>query len=225
MRKFIISIIGALLCSITLFSQNSDNAIGNNSYEKKKQLQVPQFMPVLEPNQLYPISLLATSILLSYQNNAYIDFKLKNSSQLKHLYLSLFNTRSISWGIADINNVGVGLLWQSSSKASIEGGTFISKQYGYNLNSRHLSLGLKLNFNYQLSNKLKLSLWGQYLIKQNTDPFMKLENNQPRNGVGLRLEYNPNINTKYSIDISKQKDFINSQKSLIQIEGKAGFKF
>lgn len=82
-----------------------------------------------------------------------------------------------------------------------------------------------MNFNYQLSNKLKLSLWGQYLINQNTDPFMRLDNNQPRNGIGLKLEYNPNINTKYSIDISKQKDFINSQKSLIQIEGKAGFKF
>lgn len=225
MRKFIISIIGALLCSITLFSQNSDNTIGNNSCEHKDQLQVSQFMPVLEPNSPYSINLLPMSVLPSYQNNAYIDFRLRNSSQLKRFYLSIFDTRSISWGIADINNVGVGLLWQSSTKASIEGSSFISKQYGYNLNSMHLSLVLKLDFSYQLSNKLKLSLWGQFLINQNTDPFIRLDHIQPRNGVGLKLEYNPNINTKYSIDISKQKDFINSQKSSIQIEGKAGFKF
>lgn len=186
---------------------------------------MPQFMPVLEPNSLYSINLLPTSVLLSYQNNTYIDFRLRGSSLLKCFYLSIFDTRSISWGIADINNIGVGLLWQSSAKASIEGSSFISKQYGYNLNSMHLSLGLKLNFNYLLSNKLKLSLWGQYLINQNTDPFIRLDHIQPKSGVGLKLEYNPNINTKYSIDISKQMDFINSQKSSIQIEGKAGFKF
>lgn len=79
----------------------------------------------------------------------------------------------------------------------------------------------KLSFN----SKLQLSVWGQYLLNYNNDPFVRASNSQPKNGIGIRLEYNPNMNTKISLDISKQEDFINSKKSAIQLEGKARIKF
>lgn len=86
-------------------------------------------------------------------------------------------------------------------------------------------LGARMNLNYHFNSNLKMSLWSQYLFNQNNDPFVRAINDQPKNGVGLRLEFNPNINTKFSIDISNQEYFINSNKSAIQLEGKAGFKF
>lgn len=227
MRRIILNTICALLCSIVSYSQNSDN-VTNYSYENKDQLQVHKIIPISELSQLErldPNCFLPTVILPFSNENTHFYWIPKEKFRLKHFYLSTFNARMINWGITDINNVGMGGLWQSSSKVSVEWSAFISKQYGYTLNSVHLSPGLKMNFNYRFNNKLKLSLWGQYLLNRSTDPFTRADNNQSQNGVGLRLEYNPNLNTTYSIDISKQKKNISPQNSFIQVEGKAGFKF
>ena len=225
MRKIIVNIIGGLSCYITLFGQNVDNITGNYSHDHKSQLQMLQIMPIAELNCAYPTIILPTTILSTYENIPYVNWELKDEFRFKKIYLSIFSTRMINRGVADINNVGMGLFWQSTSKISIGWSAFISKQYGYNLNSIDLSLGLKMNINYHFNNKLNLSLWGQYLINQNADPFIRLDNNQPKNEIGLRLEYSPNINTRYSIGVSQKKSLIDSQKSLIQVEGKAGFKF
>ena len=227
MRRIILNTIGALLYSIVSYPQNNDN-VTNYFYENKNQLQVHKFIPVSELNQLGklgPNSVLPTVISPFSYENTHFYWIPEEMFRLKHFYLSTFNARIINWGIADINNVGMWGLWQSSSKVSVEWSAFISKQYNYTLNSVHLSPGLKMNLNYSFNNKLKLSLWGQYLLNRSTDPFTRADNNQSQNGVGLRLEYNPNVNTTYSIDISKQENFISPQNSFIQVEGKAGFKF
>lgn len=124
-----------------------------------------------------------------------------------------------------INSVNMGLFWKSSPKVSMEWNTFLFKQNGYSFNSVRLSPGLKMNINYCLTNKLKLSLWGQYLLNRSTDPFTRAGNNQPQNGVGLRLEYSPTPNSTYILDVSKQQNRIDTQDFFIQVEGKAAFKF
>lgn len=223
MKRVVTGIIGVLSCCITLYAQNSDDVTGNYSDISKRQLQVS---PVMSVSELNPLDLLPRTVLpFSYEHNAHAYFKLRKPLRLKHFHLSTFNSRLINWGVTDINNVGIGILWQGTSKISMEWSNFISRQYGYNLNSTCLSFGTKMNLNYHFNNKLRLSLWGQYLINQNTDPFIKLDNSQPKNGIGLILEYSPNINTKYSIGVSEQDIFINSRNSFIQVEGKAGFKF
>lgn len=202
--------------------QNADNVTSNYSFESKSLLLSPQLIPVSEFNRLSPDAMLPTIVLPAYENNLIAGFQLKN--QFRRFSLSTFTARTINWGIADIHNAGVGLRWQSTPKTSIEWNSFVSKQYSYNLNSVYVSLGTSINLNYYFSDKLQLSAWGQYLINRNRDPFIGLDYNQPKNGVGLRLEYNPNINTKYSIGISAQEDFY-SPEPFIQVEGKAGFKF
>ena len=69
------------------------------------------------------------------------------------------------------------------------------------------------------------TLWGQYLLNRNKDPFIKSLDTQPKTGVGIRLEYNPNHNTKFSIDAGFRENSFDSSKLNYSVEGKAAIKF
>ena len=229
MKRAIISFIIIIWCHTALLAQNSDNVTTNNSHTNKSSLPEQPFIDIttsMHQELLYPTIAFPGDILpISNRNNTIIEFDFNNSFRFRRFSLSPYNMRMINHRITDINNVGATLLWKSTSKISIDWSVFVSQQYGYTLNSVYTGLGSKMNLNYHFNSKLQLSVWGQYLLNYNNDPFVRASNSQPKNGIGIRLEYNPNMNTKISLDISKQEDLINSKKSAIQLEGKARIKF
>lgn len=185
-----------LVCTIAAFSQSEGEGKAKHPDEDKSLLQKPLF---IEPSPLrYP--------------------------EIQYPFNTLSGNSTIKGGLMDMNNIGATLLWNRSSKTSLEGGAFILQQYGYTLNSKYTGVGLKMKFNYHFNSKYNLSLWGQYLLNRNNDPFIRIIDNQSKDGIGLSLEYNPNANVKLSIDVSTY-DFYSPKKISFQVEGKASFKF
>lgn len=185
-----------LVCTIAAFSQSEGEGKAKHPDEDKSLLQKPLF---IEPSPLrYP--------------------------EIQYPFNALSGNSTIKGGLMDMNNIGATLLWKRSSKTSLEGGAFILQQYGYTLNSKYTGVGLKMKFNYHFNSKYNLSLWGQYLLNRNNDPFIRIIDNQSKDGIGLSLEYNPNANVKLSIDVSTY-DFYSPKKISFQVEGKASFKF
>lgn len=228
MKRIILSVLGILLCFTQSLAQREGLLTPSYSDETSRSLAKPSFSEVslLDQWNALPIHLLPGCIpFFSYRSTSLINYEMSDSFQWKRLYLKPYSMRMINRGVVDINNMGMSLLWKNSPNTSLEWNTFLSQQYGYTLNSVHTGLGMKLNLNYHFNTQLNLSIWGQYLLNRNNDPFVRAIDVEPKNGIGLRLEYTPNANTKYSIDISQQEDFTHSKKTAVQVEGKAGFKF
>lgn len=219
--------IGVMTCSVAAFAQKESNDNTKYPYADKSSSPKALFLetsPLRYPDVLYPFNALPGSKTLLPYRNIPIHYELRDSIKLNPFYLSPYSIRTIKGGMMDINNIGTTLLWKSSSKTSMEGSAFILQQYGYMLNSKYRAAGLKMKFNYYFNSKYNLSLWGQYLLNRNNDPFIRAIDNQSQNGIGLTLEYNPNANIKLSIDVSTQ-NFYSPKKISLQVEGKASFKF
>lgn len=158
-------------------------------------------------------------------NTTLHNHDLSQSYSFKHFIVMPYNQRVFQFGFSDINNIGGTLIWKTNKRVSFAASIFLSKQYGYTFSSKHTSVGMKAAMNYQLNKQLSLTLWGQYILNRNKDPFIRSLDTQHKTGAGIRLEYDYNSNTKFSIDAGFQENAFENSKLNYSVEGKASIKF
>lgn len=60
--------------------------------------------------------------------------------------------------------------------------------------------------NYDITNKLQLSVYGQYMLNNSEDPFLSSDNHLSKTNAGSFLNYNPKENSKIGVGIEYQYD-------------------
>ncbi|EKU92324.1 MULTISPECIES: hypothetical protein [Bacteroides] len=232
MKAIFIYIVFSMISCVTAFAQNEGHPIIDIPPVKQVQdlVPIPQKIPAKDSLSVirdYPDSFDGNVLFTPHfiNNAASLNHDLSQSYNFRHFTVMPFNQRMFQLGLGDIHNLGGTLIWKTNRRISFAGSVFLSKQYGYTFSSKHTSLGLGMAMNYQLNSQLALTLWGQYLLNRNKDPFIKSLDTQPKTGVGIRLEYNPNHNTKFSIDAGFRENSFDSSKLNYSVEGKAAIKF
>lgn len=232
MKEFFIYIVLSVSFSVTAFAQSESFPIVDISSPKQVLELVPVSKTMSASNSFstiydYPNRFDNNMLFISHfiKDAAILNHNLSISYHFKHFTLTPYNQRFLQLGIADINKLGGTLIWKTNKRLSFGGSVFFSKQYGYMFSSKHTSLGLRMGINYQLNSQLVLSLWGQYLLNRNNDPFIRSLDTHPKTGAGFRIEYNPNKNTTLGIDAGVQEGAFENNKLNYSVEGKARIKF
>ena len=232
MKRVIICLVIFTLGCITAFAQEEGQSETDFSSSRKILNSMPINSKIETKESLFfdnklPPALdskaLFTSPLLG--NPTFLNSDLSNVYKFKYINLQPYNQRVLQLGLGEINNMGATVIWQGSDKISLEGSAFISQQYGYIHASKQTLFGVRMNVNYQFNNQFKMGVWGQYLFNQNNDQFLKSMNAQPKTGVGIRLEYAPTINTKYSIGTGYEESIFNTKRFNSMIEFKVKIYF
>ncbi len=164
-------------------------------------------------------------------------FLFRNSVIINNIYYPLFNNKQNRVSLivysesftyiflGNIENIGAGLQWDLSKNISLDGGFFISRQYGYTLYSNHTVYGINLKFNYNINSKILFNLNGQYIVNQNKDPFMLYSPILPHTGISANLEYRVNPNIKFSLEAGIKESIFERKKYEFNIEGKTSITF
>lgn len=197
-----IIVIFVIIPAISATAQNDDNKSINAVPEKSIEA-TSEFKHVEIPTAsmyLFPY----TNILSS--NPALWNYDLSDSKKfLNNFFYVLFNQREVYMGLGGYENSGASLKWIPTNNLSLEAKAFFNKQYGYNLSSFHTSLGMGLLFNYRITDRLKLHLWGQYITPGNTDPFLN-SSLFPKTNVGAELQYKATKKTDIGIGVEFMYD-------------------
>lgn len=144
---------------------------------------------------VYPELSTTNMFLLPYGNALKLntilgDCNLSDTTKfLKHFSYIPFNEHKTYVGFGKYNNIGTSLFWVPTDKLSLEAKIYISKQFGYILASRHISVGTGLMLNYDITDRLRFRIGGQYLNSDNTDPFLNMNNLFPKTNIGVDLQY------------------------------------
>lgn len=230
MKTILVYIVISILACVTAFAQSESRPTVDIPPAK----QVLDFVPISEKMFVNDSLTITHDSSNRFDNNVlftprfingatFLNYDFSKSYNYKRFTLMPYNQRMFHLGLGDINNLGGALIWKTNKRVSFAGSIFLSKQYGYMLSSKHISLGLGMEMNYQLNNQFALTFWGQYLLNRNNDFFIRSP--QPKTGIGIRLEYNPTYNTKFSIDAGFQESAFDNSKLNYSVEGKASIKF
>lgn len=162
---------------------------------------------------------------LYMQNMPMIESDLRQDYRLKRFILTPYCQQTAVINMFKIKSAGAEFIWNNSKRTSFEFNTYYSQQYGFVERTVNVSWGSQFYFRYHIDKKIAVCFWGRYVFHPNQDPFLNAANSFSNTGTGVKLEYNLNDNTKFSIDIGKQKDYENSKKLEYTIEGKANIRF
>lgn len=155
----------------------------------------------------------------------YLNYNMSKSYQLwNQQYIIPYNTKVTNVGLGNYKNVGAMLKWAPASNFAVEGGAFISLQYGYFLSSRHKSIGYNGRFHFDINHKIQLNIYGQYMVNNNKDMFIDYSSLFPKTHIGTSLEYKPQDNSKIGIGVEYQYDQQN-QKWKPETKGKVSIGF
>lgn len=202
-----------LVSSIVVMAQNSDesgkvplfkDSIGfSNDTYKNPQFSSPELFNslVLTTLSLYHPASPYTS---AFNNTIAWNLSFNDSTYRPRFLFSLFNRQATYVGLGNYNNIGASLMWMPTSRLSIDGSIFLSKQYGYILFSNQIAYGASMGLNYRFTDKTQLSLWGQYITPTNNDPFLDTSGLFMKTKVGGALIVEPVENLKLGAGIEYQ---------------------
>ncbi|NMA73393.1 MAG: hypothetical protein GX963_04380 [Bacteroidales bacterium] len=210
-------IISFLLCfaSVQIKAQNEKEALENISHEVDEATKFHLKFDSYSSIPLY-LNLKDYKVFLSpYQNFMIyspfaLDYNKRSTFQLdQKLFLTFYSTRELNIGLADVQNKGFDFKILTEGGFSIEAGVFYSLQRGFLIRkSINKDYGYRLRINYDLTNQLQLSIYGQYLVKGNEDFFLNFMNVIPKTHIGTSIDYksgNKDIGMKMEYQYDKNK--------------------
>ena len=160
--------------------------------------------PALYSDPIYAYAFQGIYIMPKFRS-ALLNYSNKETHKLSSNFAFSFYNKQMTYPILNnYNTVGTSIRWSPFNNLSIEGGGFLSKQYGHILFSRHITYGYNWILNYDITNRLQFSIFGQYIINSNNDPFMNLNKEVPRTSMGAALQYKANENTKIGVGVEYQ---------------------
>lgn len=225
-KKFIPLILFSFLLSfscVQIKAQNERDSALFLSNETEKPLNIQPNFNSLSDSVAYTPNLYMDlkkykAFLSPYQNFMIysplaLDLDNRTVFQLaQKLYLTLYDTQEAYIGLGKTENRGFDLIFMADNGFSMEIGMFYILQYGYILNSKNRGHGYRLKANYDITNKLQLSIYGQYLLMQEKiDPFLNYMNIMPKTHIGTSINYKPKKNTDIGVNIEYQYDKINKE--------------
>ncbi|MDR2914613.1 MAG: hypothetical protein LBV74_07260 [Tannerella sp.] len=210
MKKNILLLI-LLSVSIIVVAQkgNSENLpfgasvrLSNGTY-KNSQFSNPElFNPLVLPAFLlyHPVSPYTSA----FGNTAAWNLSLNDSTFRSRFLFAPFNEQVSYIGFGSYNNIGASLMWMPVRRLSIDGSFFLSKQYGNILFSDQISYGASVGLNYHFTDKMYLSIWGQYFAPVADDPFLETNSLFMKTKVGGALIVEPTGNLKFGVGVEYQ---------------------
>lgn len=138
---------------------------------------------------------------------SFFDYRINGEYNVTNkLHLIPYSQTCVLLGVGEYNNIGAYLKWNTFPNLSLEGGIFLSVLHGYHSRSKEIIYGYNWAARYDITNKLQLSIWGQYLIRKVNDPFLNYYNLTPKSSVGGSLDFKPKESTKVGIGTEYQYD-------------------
>ncbi len=231
--RWIVFLIGTVIPATSVTAQSNEHRELLLLPEKPEQTD-EAVKPRLMPESTTPFPALSPSTtgmpLSPYENTLKFNPMLWNYNVsdttmfLKHFSYMPFGQRRTYIGLGMNHDIGASILWSPTGKLSLETKIFISKQFGYMLSSRQVSTGAGLMLNYDITDKLRFRLRGQYVTPGHTDPFLDMMNLFPQTNVGADLQYKATEKAEVGMGVEYQFDKkSNTWKSEYSGKVKIGF--